>query len=98
MKRQQKGGVMEAVNIRVKNDGRLDVPKQLITQLGGRAKRLSVEKKGKTIVVNPGGSRETAIDGRLRLKAQEVSAIGLNPGDVANIKYVPNRNQISISS
>jgi len=89
---------MEQISIKVKNDGRLDVPKQLISQLGGRAKRLSVEKKGKTIVVNAGGDRETAIDGRLRLRAQEVSAIGLAPGDVANIKYVPNRNQISISS
>lgn len=89
---------MDKVNIRVKTDGRLDVPKQIISQLGGRAKRLSVEKKGKTLTVSAGGDRETAIDGRLRLRAQEVSAIGLSPGDLATIKYQSNRNMISISA
>ena len=89
---------MDQINIRVKTDGRLDVTKQIISQLGGRARRLSVAKKGKMIVVNAGGDRPTALDGRLRLRADEVVAIGLSPGDMANIKYQADRNQVSISA
>jgi len=44
------------------------------------------------------GEYETALDGRFRLAAYEVGSIGLGPGDVATIKYSPNRNQIIISA
>ena len=89
---------MSQFTIRVKSDGRLDVPKQMIELLGNRIKRVSLAKKGKTIIVRPNGDYETAADGRFRLAAYEVSAIGLGPGDFATMKYSPKLNQIIVSA
>jgi len=89
---------MTQFSIRVKSDGRLDVPKQMIELLGDGVKRVGLAKKGNTILVKPGGEYDTAADGRFRLAAYEVGAIGLGPGDFATIKYVPKRNHIVVSA
>ena len=89
---------MTRFSIRVKSDGRLDIPKQMIELLGSGVKRVGLAKKGKTIVVSVGGEYETAGDGRFRLAAYEVGAIGLGPGDYAVMKYMPKRNQIVVSA
>jgi hypothetical protein len=89
---------MTRFSIRVKSDGRLDIPKQMIELLGSGVKRVGLAKKGKTIVVTVGSEYETAKDGRFRLAAYEVGAIGLAPGDFATMKYEPKRNQIIVSA
>ena len=89
---------MDQFIIKVKRDGRLDVPKQLVTQLGKRVKNVSLSKRGKSIVITDSGDYELASDGRFRVAAYEIAAIGLSPGDTAKIKYMANRNCITVSA